>query len=62
MLDFCTTIRNKFTYFQVNLEAIEWVLLFEYLGRMILDKDCDQVAIENQLQRAMAKWNRFFNS
>ena len=45
--------------FQVNGVAIERVRSFKYLGRMISDKDCDQVAIEHQLQRARAKWKRF---
>ena len=45
--------------FSINDVELQRVYSYKYLGRMITNTDCDNDAIERQLERARSKWKRF---
>ena len=44
--------------FSVNVEALDQVKVFKYLGRLLSQDDDDILAIHAQLQKARATWAR----
>jgi hypothetical protein len=42
--------------FSIRGDVLEWVKVFKYLGRLLLQDDNDVQTIRNQLRKAWATW------
>ncbi len=48
-------LRQQFT---VHGDVLEWVEVFRYLGRLLLQHDNDIQAVQSQLHKARGTWAR----